>query len=69
MPDPNFGLPDETCQLTDPLFHVPNTYTGIGDFGGADFAVTMGGFDNAAGSRWGPTTRPPARSCTSSGTP
>ena len=31
------------------MFHVPNTYTGIGDWGGADAMVTMGGFDDAAG--------------------
>ena len=57
--NPNFGLPDPVCQVgdanaippipADPNFHVPNTYTGIGDWGGADAMVTMGGFDNAAG--------------------
>jgi hypothetical protein len=44
-----YGLPDKTCQETNPLFHVPNTYTGIADFGGGDGAVSMGGFPNAAG--------------------
>ena len=33
-PNPNFGLPDAICQATNPLFQVPNTYTGIGDWGG-----------------------------------
>jgi len=45
----HYGLPDETCQETNPLFHVPNTYTGIADFGGGDGIVSMGGFPNAAG--------------------
>jgi hypothetical protein len=44
----NYGLPDETCQNNNPLFRVPNTYTGIADFGGADGMVSMGGFLNAA---------------------
>jgi hypothetical protein len=46
---PNYGLPDADCQATDPLFHVPNTYTGVGDWGGGDAMVTMGGFSNAEG--------------------
>jgi hypothetical protein len=46
---PEFGLPDAVCQATDPLFHVPNTYTGIGDWGGGDFMLTMGGFSDAEG--------------------
>lgn len=46
----HYGLPVvETCQKTNPDFHVPNTYTGIADFGGGDGAVSMGGFPNAAG--------------------
>ena len=47
--DPNFGFPDEVCQDTDPNFHVPNTYGGVGDFLGGDAIVSLGAFDNAAG--------------------
>jgi hypothetical protein len=47
--DPNFGLPDLNCQATNLLFHVPNTYTGVADFGGGDGMVNMGGFPNALG--------------------
>ena len=47
--DPDFGFPDEHCQDTDPNFHIPNTYGGVGDFLGGDAMVTLGAFDNAAG--------------------
>ena len=46
--DPNFGLSDPVCQMGDP-FHEPNTFTGVGDFGGGDAMMTMGGFLNALG--------------------
>ena len=46
---PDFGFPDEVCQDTDPNFHVPNTYGGVGDFLGGDAIVSLGAFDNAAG--------------------
>ena len=43
------GFPDANCQATNPSFHVPVTNTGVGDFGGGDAMVTLGGFDDAAG--------------------
>ena len=46
--DPNFGLSDPVCQMGD-SFHEPNTFTGVGDFGGGDAMMTMGGFLNALG--------------------
>jgi hypothetical protein len=48
-PGPNFGFPDETCQNTNPLYHVPATNTGVGDFLGGDALVTLGAFDNNEG--------------------
>ena len=46
--DPNFGLSDPVCQMGD-SFHEPNTFTGVGDFGGGDAMMTMCGFLNALG--------------------
>ncbi len=48
-PNPNFGLPDANCQEMNPLFNVPNTYTGVADWGGGDAMVTMGGFMSSEG--------------------
>ncbi len=45
----NFGFPDENCQNSNPDFHVPVTNTGVGDFGGGDAMVTLGGFRDGAG--------------------
>ena len=38
-----------TARTTDPNFHVPRTYAGVGDFLGGDAIVSLGAFDNAAG--------------------
>ena len=46
--NPHFGLADPDCQAGS-LFHTPNSYTGVADFGGGDAMVSMGGFLNAAG--------------------
>ncbi|MEQ1573768.1 MAG: Ig-like domain-containing protein [Vicinamibacterales bacterium] len=43
------GFPDLTCQDSNPLFHVPVTNTGAGDFPGGDAIVTLGGFNDAGG--------------------
>ena len=32
-----------------PDFHVPRTFTGVGDFPGGDYIVTLGAFDDVAG--------------------
>ena len=46
---PEFGFPDEVCEDTNPDFHIPATYTGVGDFLGGDVIVSLGAFDNSAG--------------------
>ncbi|MEZ5320250.1 MAG: Ig-like domain-containing protein [Vicinamibacterales bacterium] len=43
------GFPDEACEDTNPLFHVPVTNTGVGDFPGGDAMVSMGGFTTPDG--------------------
>jgi hypothetical protein len=45
----SFGFPDFACQDTEPLFHVPVTNTGVGDFLGGDAMVTLGGFNDSLG--------------------
>src|SRR4029077_2118168 len=46
LPD---GFPDPVCQDTEPLFHVPVTNTGVGDFPGGDVLVSLGAFDDVSG--------------------
>jgi hypothetical protein len=40
------GTKDLDCQENDPDFHVPRTFSGIGDFPGGDLMVTLGAFDD-----------------------
>jgi len=47
--NPSFGFPDTACQMTNSLFHVPVTNTGVADFPGGDAIVALGGFDDGAG--------------------
>ncbi len=46
---PDFGFPDNVCQATNPLFHVPVTNTGVADFPGGDAIITLGGFNDSSG--------------------
>ncbi len=48
-PGPNFGFPDFDCEYSEPLFRVPVTNTGVGDFLGGDAMVTLGGFNDTIG--------------------
>jgi hypothetical protein len=43
------GSKDADCQEMNPDFHVPRTFSGIGDFPGGDLMVTLGAFDDANG--------------------
>jgi hypothetical protein len=43
------GFPVVDCQETNPLYHVPVTNTGVGDFPGGDVMVTLGAFDDSDG--------------------
>ena len=43
------GFPDSDCEDTNPLYHVPVTNTGVGDFPGGDVLVTLGAFDDISG--------------------
>lgn len=43
------GTADETCQLTNPDFHVPRTNSGVGDFPGGDLVVALGAFSDVFG--------------------
>jgi hypothetical protein len=40
---------DENCQLTNPKFHIPRTNSGIAEYPGKHFMVTLGGFDDEEG--------------------
>ncbi|HEY7534131.1 MAG TPA: hypothetical protein VH681_15275, partial [Nitrospiraceae bacterium] len=43
------GFPNVDCQENDPLYRVPVTNTGVGDFPGGDLLMTLGAFDDAEG--------------------
>ncbi len=45
----DFGYPDEACMATNPDYHVPATFTGVGDYLGGDLMVTLGAFDDFNG--------------------
>jgi hypothetical protein len=45
----DFGYPSLSCMEVEEDYHIPQTFTGVGDYLGGDFMVTLGAFDDFEG--------------------